>query len=237
MIHDDIVSLALKEGGTRSIEWAVVGLGLTIVCLDNGAAGLAYTLREELLPGCDAFNEAGNLKGVRLEEVLTWIGGGSILASSIGLAAANAVLRPPVDAFEPDLLETLALEQGERVVMVGRFRPMEPRLAELGVDLRIIEKGDPYTPLEDADVALITGTTVINRSIDEVLSSLRIAREVVLLGASTPYAPSPFLPTPVTILAGSTVLDVERARSVISEGGGIRALRGALGKWCVPTVG
>lgn len=231
MLCDDIVSLALEGGGGRQVGEVIIGLGFTLVFLDDGSPGLAYTLREELRPGCDAFEQAGQLRGRPLAEVVSWVGGGSLIASSVGLAAVNAALRPPEEAFGRDLLGVLELRPGERVVTVGRFLPMEPKLAEAGVRLAVIERGESYAPLEDSDVVLLTATTMINGSIEAVLENVRGAREVVVLGASTPYAPSAFASTPVTRLAGSAVLGAEKVRAVVSEGGGIRTMGRALGKW------
>lgn len=236
MVYDGISALAAEAGAGRRLAEVVVGLGYTLVCLDDGACGVAYTLRDEIAEhGCDAFAEAGGLGGRKLEEVLPWIGAGSVIASSVGLAAANAVLRPPEEAFATDLLSALRLRPGERVVTVGRFRPMEPRLRGEGVELEAIERGDPLTPLRGCDVALITATSIINHTLEGLLAEIRGAREVAVLGPSTPCAPSAFAASPVTLLAGSHVIDAQRARRVVSEGGGTQTMGKALGRWVVET--
>jgi len=226
-----IASAAGDAGGNRRIEEVVIGLGYTLVRLHCGAAGLAYTPREELERGCEVFGDAGSLAGRELREVLPWIGGNSAIASCIGLAAANAALRPPDECLHTDLLDTLGLRQGEKVVMVGRFKPMQPALEELGIQLQVLERGDPLRALRDCDVALITATTIINRTLGGILEATGEAREVVILGPSTPYIPAAFLGTPVTLLAGSVVLDLGKARRGVSEGGGTRTMGKALGRW------
>ncbi|MFW6113843.1 MAG: Rossmann-like domain-containing protein, partial [Actinomycetota bacterium] len=67
--------------------------------------------------------------------------------------------------------------------------------------------------------------------LEEVLDHTAAAREVVLLGPSTPYVPSAFRATPVTLLAGSKVSNPARVRQVVSEGGGTMTMGKALGKW------
>jgi uncharacterized protein (DUF4213/DUF364 family) len=231
MLREMIVSLAGEASGGRRLGEVIIGLGFTLVYLDNGDCGLAYTLRDELERGCDAFEEAGRLDGRELGEILSWIGGGSVIASSVGLAAANALLRPPEAAFTADLIDLLRLQPGERVVTVGRFRPMEPELKRRGVELEVIERGDPPTPLSGCDIALITATSIINNTLEGLLERIAGAREVVILGPSTPYAPSVFGTSTVTLLAGSQIRDPQRARRVVSEGGGTQTMGKALGRW------
>lgn len=231
MISDRIISIAGEKNAGRRLDEVVIGLGFTFVRLDGGACGLSYTLRDELEQGCDAYGGAGSLAGRDLEEVLAWIGGGSVIDSAVGLAAANAVLFPPEETFAADLLASLRLQPGERLVTVGRFRPMEPEFARAGVELEVIERGDPPDPLDGCDVALITATSIINGTLEGLLGRISGAREVAVIGPSTPYAPAAFEDTPVTVIAGSAVADAERARRMISEGGGTRTLGKSLRKW------
>jgi len=233
MFRDRLVSLVEETSGGRHLEEVIVGLGFTLVYLDNGAGGLAYTLREDLERGCDVFAEAGNLGGMEVDEVLPWIGGGSTVASSVGLAAANALLQPPEEAFAADLLTALDLQPKERVVTVGRFRPMEPQLEKTGATLEAIERGASVAPLSDCDVALITATSIINNTLDGLLEEVKAAREVVILGPSTPHAPEAFADSPVTLIAGSAIADLQKVRRVASEGGGTRSMGKALRKWVV----
>lgn len=220
---------ALKAGGGEVTE-AVVGLGFSIVQIGE-SFGLAYTLRDSLKSGCEAFNEAGKIRGKEYEELIPWIGTGSSVASALGLAAANASLKPPGECLKRDLLGLIDLKPGEQVVTVGRFKPMEPELERKGVALEVVEWGDSPEPLRDCDVALITATSVINNTIEDLLDKVGNAREVVILGPSTPYAPKAFEDTPVTRLAGSIVSDPERVRQVVCEGGGTKTMGTALTRW------
>jgi uncharacterized protein (DUF4213/DUF364 family) len=230
-IPDLIANAAQEAGGNRLIDEVIIGLGFTMVRLHGGAAGLAYTLREELERGCEAYEEAGSVAGRKLQEVLSWIGGSSVLASCIGIAAANAVLLPPQGCLDSDLLQTLDLRPGERVVMVGRFKPMLPVLVERGVQLQVIERGEPPQALNKCDVVLITATTIINNTLKGLLEAVNGAREVVILGPSTPYVPAAFSDTPVTLLAGSVIRDLDKVHQAVAEGGGTRTMGKALGRW------
>ncbi len=233
MLVEKIASLAGQAAGDRRLAEVIVGLGFTLAYLDDGACGVAYTLRDELERGCDAFAEAGKMSGRGVEEVISWMGGSSIIASSIALAAANALLLPPQEAFGADLIASLGLKPGERVVTVGRFRPMEARLEAMGVELEVVERGDRHTPLKSCDVVLITATSIINNTLEGILDKIAGAREAAILGPSAPYAPGAFEGSAVTVLAGSVVSDPESVRRVISEGGGTQTMGKALHRWMV----
>lgn len=171
------------------------------------------------------------MAGSDSRDLLTWIGSDSPLRSSVGLAAANALLRHHDRCLGVDLLDSLDLREGEGVVTVGRFKPMEAALENRGARLEVVEWGDSPEPLERCDVALVTATTIINNTLAGLLEMVGEAREVVILGPSTPYAVETFAETPVTMLAGSVVGDPARVRRVVCEGGGTRTMGKSLRKW------
>ena len=57
--------------------------------------------------------------------------------------------------------------------------------------------------LPTCDVVVISGTAMINGSVDGLLEICDEARDVIMVGASTPMYPEAFLGTKVTVLAGS----------------------------------
>ena len=79
--------------------------------------------------------------------------------------------------------------------------------------------------LPDCQVALITATSIINGTIDDLLTAAKNCREVVILGASTPLLPEIFQDTPVTCLSGVAVNDPEAVLKVVSCGGGMRSFK------------
>jgi uncharacterized protein (DUF4213/DUF364 family) len=83
------------------------------------------------------------------------------------------------------------------------------------------------------DVAIITSTTIINDTIDELLEAARDCRELVMLGSSTPLITEAFESSPVTWLSGITVEDADGLLRVVSEGGGTRFFRPFVTKWNV----
>ena len=74
-------------------------------------------------------------------------------------------------------------------------------------------------------MAIITATTLLNNTFEEIINLLGTPRAVAIMGPSTPLMPAIFRNTPVTHLGGAVVADSARVMRIISEGGGTPALR------------
>jgi len=230
----------LREGLAPSAGGAVaadvrIGLGYTAVLLDSGRAGLCYTPREELTPGCSTLADAGRLAGRPAAELLSRLEGTDPLDRTVGLAAANALLGegPLPAAVEGDVLDAVALTPEDRVGMVGHFAPLESRLRGRVASLTIFEKASRretgFEPSERAaellpacTVALLTATILLGEDPEEIMRAAAPCREVVLLGPSTPLYPAAFAAGPVTWLSGVVVADPRAVLRVVGEGGGTR---------------
>lgn len=214
-----------------------IGLGYTAVRLDSGHAGVAWTAQSDA-PCCTHFKEAGTLTGRPADELLRMLANeSSALARSVGLATANALLAglPLPPATRDEVISALAISPKDRVVMVGYFAPIIARIRKTGCRLDIVElkghHGDTLTPeqgvaaMADCSVAIVTGTSLINGTCDEVLAGLGNPRATVLLGPSSPLCPDAFTGTPVTHIAGARVRNVEALLRVVSEGGGTMLMK------------
>jgi len=83
------------------------------------------------------------------------------------------------------------------------------------------------------DVVIVTSTSLLNHTLDGILDCCGGAREVALVGPSTPLAPEVFMGTPVTVLAGMVVRDTERAMKIVSQGCGTMLLGRTADKLCI----
>lgn len=221
----------------RRIADLRVGLSYVGVKLDNNAAGLAAVLPDVTPRGCTVLSSAGSFAGSPATGLLKYlVDGQNGLHSAIGLATANALIEVPADRTEDREATTfLNLQPGEKVAMVGLFAPLMERIRTTGAILTVIEKNpdrlevlspaEKQRALQDCNVAIITATTLINRTFEETIGFLGAPRSVVLMGPSTPLLPVIFRDTPVTHLGGASVIDYARVLQIISEGGGTPALR------------
>ena len=129
----------------------------------------------------------------------------------------------------------MAVKPTDLVVMVGHFGPLIPRIRKIGCQLDILDLNtdrsgiiDPASGpavLADCDVAIITATSIINATIENLLGHLQRNRTAVLLGPSTPICAEAFAESRVTQLSGSLVKDPGRLKQVISQGGGTMLMK------------
>lgn len=219
------------------VEEVRVGLGYVGVMLEGGRMGLAAVLRNELRPGCSTIGKAGTLAGSNVSHLLALLTTGSNpLEKALGLATANALLSPDAGGEEQDSIALMHLSAEDRVAMVGYFGPLVQRIRKTGAELRIIEKDSQRveeilsrterdTILGECSVAIITGTSILNNTMEEILTALKGARHVTILGPSTPLCEEAFAGTPVTHLGGSAIRDPRKVMQIISEGGGTPHMR------------
>jgi uncharacterized protein (DUF4213/DUF364 family) len=79
-------------------------------------------------------------------------------------------------------------------------------------------------------VALITATSLINHTADDLFDWASGCRDVVVLGATTPLRPDVFQGTPVTVLSGVVVRSPDDVLNVVSDGGGTKRFKGLTDK-------
>jgi uncharacterized protein (DUF4213/DUF364 family) len=236
-VIDKLKSAALAGGGTTLTADVRIGLGYTAVQLVDGRCGLAYTFRSETATGCSPFDVLRPLAGRPAADLINLLGSGDLTASSVGVAAANAVGNTAgVGGAGGDILEQLELYPSDSVGMVGNFIPIVSAVRSRVASLTIFELSavpeDGILPTEmiperlpDCQVALITATAIVNHTIDDVLAAAGNCREVVILGASTPLIREVFADTPVTGLSGVIVDSPRDVLQIVSEGGGIRMFK------------
>lgn len=227
-----------SSANNRAVTELRIGLGYIGIRLDNDATGIAAVLHGALLHGCTAMPAAGSFGGSPAADMLKYLVTGiNSLEIAIGLATANALIEAPSpDAIDDREATTfLNLQQGTKVVMVGLFAPLVARIRSTGAELTIIEKNparmeilgntEQKDALKSCDVAIITATTLLNSTFEEIANSLGAPRAVAIIGPSTPLLPAIYDQTPVTHLGGAIVADSARVMQIISEGGGTPVLR------------
>jgi len=158
----------------------------------------------------------------------------NLLEASIGMAALNSLIEIDEDrCVELNAFEILAEKgEGKNVCVVGHF-PFIPRMRKLANRLWVIEKRPQEGDLSEeeaenvlpmADVVAITGTSLINHTVDELLSLCRKSF-VVMVGATSPLSPVLF-DYGVDMIAGSKVVDPQKAIQYINEGATFKQIKG-----------
>jgi uncharacterized protein (DUF4213/DUF364 family) len=186
----------------------------------------------------------GKLCGRPAGELLKETEEPSGIRRAIGVATMNALadmswqrratpqveLRAGVDAYD-----AADIQPGEHVVVVGAFVPFLKALKRSGQQDTVLEM-DPATLKPDelthfrsadeadqvvpsADVVLITGTTLLNDTLENLLALCRPEARVVMVGPTVGLYPDAFLLRGVDVLGGVRVTAPDAFLDVLAEGG------------------
>lgn len=219
----------------QRIHRVVLGLGYIAVQLENDHVGLSANIVHTRTTNCTVFKKAGTLKGSSVGDVLALGMKTDLLSRAICLATINALTNIEGCGQGADVFEQISINTGDRVAMIGLIEPVAAMLMKKGCDVSVYEHREVDHPLvqdpetmgwtcSQADIVIITATSIINNTFKDIIKNLGKSREVILMGPSTPMAKERFLSTPVTYLAGSVVVDPEKALEIVMEGGGTQAL-------------
>ncbi len=238
MIVEDILKTAEAQLKERTVADVVIGLGYTAVKLDDSSCGLAATLRDELRGECTLVERAGGLTGGPAWPLAGLVLSTDIVESAVGLATLNASLNREVQSNTAEPIEALQITDSDVVGMVGYFRPLvEPikqKCRRLYIfERRPIEAESIYpdwavnTLLPDCSIVIISATTLLNKTLDHILSLCR--GMVALLGPSTPLSAELGL-SGISFAFGSVVRDADKVMKIAAQGGGTKSFGAAVEK-------
>ena len=227
-LYDESLPLAVAT----TVTSLTVGLGYTAVATGDGGLGLSYTWvddSERRSYGNGYRDVEGEGAVVLLERLLS----DDPFQRSIGLATVNALhhhrSRGLVDDTGSPLSLSLRLADigaGTHVSMVGYFPPLVRALPELGVELDVIDSslglGDPLEFRARlgswTEVLIMTATTLLNGSAEELLLATGSGVRSIIMGPSTPLVPEAFTHLPLTGLAGIVTCNATAVEKAVRHG-------------------
>jgi uncharacterized protein (DUF4213/DUF364 family) len=199
------------------------------VCCPSSAMAMPFPGNLQGRPALDLAREALGENGIR---------------RAAGIAAMNALadscwrrrphpeteLRPGIDAFD-----ATEIQPGDKVVVVGAFVPFLRELKRRRQPYLVLEqdsatlKADElpfFRPAEQAaavvpqaDVLLITGTTLVNDTLEELLALAKPTARVTMVGPTVSLLPDAFLRRDADILGTVRITAPDEFLDVLAEGG------------------
>jgi uncharacterized protein len=186
----------------------------------------------------------GKLQGRPARGLLKETEATSGIRRAVGVATMNALAdmcwdrrtRPDLELHTGvDAYDAAAIRPDEHVVVVGAFVPFMKSLKRTQRAFTVLEM-DPATLKQDelqyfcpaeraasvlpsADVVLITGTTLVNDTLEDLLSLCRPSARVVLVGPTVGLLPDAFLRRGVDVLGGIRITEPDAFLDVLAEGG------------------
>ena len=235
-LNNRLYDLFLERAQKVSVEILSLGLGYTAVTTSDGGIGLSYTYFNDK-KSCMVLNTRVDYEGRSAEQLLEKIKSDIPIERSMALALINALnyraaLELPEDDDNTILFERFKIGRGCLVAMVGYFGPLVRNFEQKGVSLEILDisrglgnKEEFYKKLKNwARVLLVTSTSILNNSTEEILANCGEKVKTVMLGPSTPMVAEAFRHLPVDMLAGTVPIDKEKTLKAIRHGMGTPVL-------------
>jgi len=227
---DDLIANLPDDAPVRSV---LVGMHWVVVC--SRFCGMASAMQNDLPHGTPSVREPGELHTKSAKELVQLIHSESTLEVGIGMAAINSLLEvDESQAVEINAGEVLAERgRGKNVALVGHF-PFVSQLRESVGALWVLEQhpiGDDYPAeaapdlLPRADVVAITGSALLNHTMEDLLKLCQPEATVMVLGPSTPLSPVLF-DYGVDILSGTRVVDEAAVLRTVGQGASFRQVQG-----------
>jgi uncharacterized protein (DUF4213/DUF364 family) len=188
--------------------------------------------------------QAGNLEDKPIAEILKYSLDPNVLKSAVGIATLNALSQLILEAMDPidypmikdkDGFDLLRIQPNENVSIIGAFGPYIRRLKMMGNPFFIIEKhpmtlrsdemkyfkpeSEMRSALEKSDVVIITGTTIVNHTIDTILSFIKNGIRTAMIGPTASMIPDAFFKRGVHVVAGVRILDTDLMIKILKQGG------------------
>ena len=154
------------------------------------------------------------------------------------LASTNFTLDQATDP-----LGQLHMESAEHIGMVGFFPPLVKMLAGTSKRLTILEKDPKFlsrtgafemsedvAALQSCDRVLITGSTLINNTLDEVLAHCASAAQTALIGPTASCLPDPLFARGIDVVGSTMVTNPKRLKGLLEAG---QPWHEATAKYCI----
>jgi hypothetical protein len=196
--------------------------------LEGGATGISFLLLSDESMDEYAVLQPSDFVGKDPQGVALEFGGEDPVKEMIALGALNAVCQHVMRATEfeiesaPDPLGLLSVAAEDRIGMVGLFLGLTKAIKKAGAELVVIEKKEklieefpdlPITTdpskLSTCNKVLCTGTTLLNNSLDDILSHCSPDAFVSIIGPTAGYFPDPLFARGVDVVGGRVVKNGE----------------------------
>jgi uncharacterized protein len=156
--------------------------------------------------------------------------------AAVGLAAVNALIQPDDTRLTTDdAADWLSARcVGRRIALFGRFPFIDQEVRPFAQQVWVFERQPQAGELDSAavsavlpqaDIVAITGSAVINHTIDQIMPHIRPGSTVIILGPSTPLS-GKLLESGIDGLFGVRVTHIQQAIESVVAGVGFQQMNG-----------
>ena len=231
------------------IKKIVIGLLYTCIQLEDGTAGVSYTLTDRYTDR-NAYHQLlqnGFLSEKTLIQLIDYCSSKYAIMRTIGVAALNTYCQDHIDfsnATDRDVSELIDLQSDLTIGMVGNIHPITRYLSKKEVSLRILDKYAPASPtkhvtpvskvsdLKSVDQLLVSGSALVFDTFDEIIGLLpHITGKKIFVGPSAQILPELAFKLGFSAIGSSKIIDSYKTIHILQEGGGYRFFKKFTGKY------
>jgi uncharacterized protein (DUF4213/DUF364 family) len=191
-----------------------------------------------------AIPAAGKLKNKPVSFYLEGLRSGKALKKALGIAVLNALSatcwrkNPPQDyslIYGKDPLDDATVPDDAQFVVVGALAPYLKMLKARGRPFSILEKdtrtlkkdelqfyvgpAEAMTKIAAADWLIITGTTLINDTLEDILAATKPGAEIIVVGPTASMLPDAFFRRGVSAIGGIIATHADELLDTLVEAG------------------
>jgi uncharacterized protein (DUF4213/DUF364 family) len=229
-----------------SIDRIEIGVLLTAVRLSNGYCGVSSSCLESTINlsskqkrSFGAFTP-GNIAGQNVMDLFDYLDNEEIF-SSVKIAVLSALSSFIIDKLgykilrDTDPFDLLDLSSSKKITLVGAFDTYLRRIDESKHIVNVLELDkdalkdeykhlfvpsiNAFKVLPESDIIIITGLTLVNNTLDDLLKLIPESKQVVVVGPSIGILPDVLFKHNVGIIGSTMITDSERMFRIVAEAG------------------
>lgn len=135
--------------------------------------------------------------------------------------------------YNTDPLDLMDIHSGKTITVAGAFQSYIDKISKTNSQLHVLELNEDaffggdkkyYVPaneylrvLPQSDIVLITGLTLVNNTLDDLLANIKPGAQVSVLGTSIGFIPDVIFKNKVNIVGTMKITDAELLLKMASE--------------------
>ncbi|MCX6253710.1 MAG: DUF364 domain-containing protein [Bacteroidia bacterium] len=230
---------------TLTISDVRIGVLLSAVLLSDGSCGVSSTVTD-ILTHCDKKSrDYGDFSPLKIigQKVFSLFETDkkSSLIDTLKTAVLNAISSKLISTANyriienSDPIDLIDLSSKKTITVVGGFQTYIQKISETNNKLYVLELNEKalseeqkqfYIPadqyaniLPSSDIVFITGLTLVNNTIDDLLASISPKAKVIVTGPSSSIIPDILFENKVSIIGATRITDSDLLFSIVGEAG------------------
>ncbi|OFX28337.1 MAG: hypothetical protein A2033_05945 [Bacteroidetes bacterium GWA2_31_9] len=230
---------------TLTISEVRIGVFMTAIKLSDNSYGISSTV-PNIQMNCNKKNRdfgdftPNNIVGKKVIDLLETTKQNGII-DTLTVAVLNAVSSRIIEnsnykiLSNTDPIDLIDLNSGKTITIVGAFHSYIQKISATNSKLYVLELNEDafmeddkkyYVPTSDypkilpiSDVVLITGLTLVNNTLDDLLKTVKPETQIIVSGPSSSFIPDVLFANNVKIIGSLKITNPELMLKVISEAG------------------